>query len=252
VTAVVLTYHAIEDGPRPLCIEPALFAEHAAAIAASGARCLTVRELGMALGDGALPEKAVAITFDDGCESVVTNAAPVLAEHGLRATVFAVAGHLGGTNDWPGQRGSAPPLRLASGQQLADLAAQGFEIGSHGYAHAPLNEISADAAAREIEESKAALEAAVGTELTSFAWPYGAEPEPEAARLIRAGYLAACTTNMARVGPDSDVLALPRVDAYYLRRPELLRRVLEGARDEYLRLRAIAARARRLFWKDYE
>ena len=48
------------------------------------------------------------------------------------------------------------------------------------------------------------------------------------------------------------MLALPRVDAYYLRRPELLRRVLEGARDEYLRLRAIAARARRLFWKDYE
>ena len=28
--------------------------------------------------------------------------------------------------------------------------------------------------------------------------------------------------------------------------------VLEGARDEYLRLRAIAARARRVFWKDYE
>ena len=88
--------------------------------------------------------------------------------------------------------------------------------------------------------------------MTSFAWPYGAEPEPEAARLIRAGYLAACTTSLARVGQDSDVLALPRVDAYYLRRPELLRRVLEGARDEYLRLRAIAARTRRLFRKDYE
>ena len=89
-----------------------------------------------------------------------------------------MAGHLGGTNDWPGRRGSAPPLRLASGHHLAELALHGFEIGSHGYAHAPLNGVSADAAAREIEESKAALEAVVGTEVTSFAWPYGAEPEP--------------------------------------------------------------------------
>jgi peptidoglycan/xylan/chitin deacetylase (PgdA/CDA1 family) len=252
MTAVILTYHAIEDGPRPLCIEPALFGQHAAAIAASGAACLTVRELGAAIRDEALPERAVTITFDDGCESVVTNAAPVLAEHGLRATVFAVAAHLGGTNDWPGQRGSAPRLRLASAEGLRVLAAQGFEIGSHGYDHAALTDVSADTAAREIEESKARLEAAVGAEVTSFAWPYGAEPEPEAARLIRAGYLVACTTAMARVGPESDVLALPRVDAYYLRRPELLRRVLEGARDEYLRLRAVAARARRLFRKDWE
>ena len=53
-------------------------------IADSGATCLTVRELGMALRDGALPERAVAITFDDSCESVVTNAAPVLAGHGLQ------------------------------------------------------------------------------------------------------------------------------------------------------------------------
>jgi peptidoglycan/xylan/chitin deacetylase (PgdA/CDA1 family) len=252
MTAVILTYHAIEEGPKPLCMEPGLFRQHAVAIAASGATCLTVHELGAALRAGALPERAVAITFDDGCESVAANAAPVLVEHALRATVFAIAGRLGGTNDWPGQRGSPPHLELASAEQLAELAVQGFEIGSHGYSHAALTDVSSATAALEIEESKAVLEAAVGSEVTSFAWPYGAEPEPEAARLIRAGYLAACTTVLARVGSESDPLALPRVDAYYLRRPELLRRVLEGARDEYLRLRAVAARARRLFRKDYE
>jgi peptidoglycan/xylan/chitin deacetylase (PgdA/CDA1 family) len=252
MTGVILTYHAVENGPRPLCIEPALFAEHAAAIAASGATCLTVRELGAALRDGALPERAVAITFDDGCESAATNAAPILAEHGLRATVFCVAGHLGQANDWPGQRGSTPSLRLASAEQLAELARQGFEIGSHGYAHAALSDISPSDATREIDDSKVALEAAADVPVSSFAWPYGARPGAEPTRLIRAGYLAACTTAMARVGPDADPLSLPRVDAYYVRRPELLRSVLEGARDEYLRLRAVAARARRLFRKDYE
>jgi peptidoglycan/xylan/chitin deacetylase (PgdA/CDA1 family) len=251
VTAVILTYHAIENGPTPLCIEPELFGEHAAAIAASGATCLTVHELGAALRDGALPERAVTITFDDGCASVVTNAAPLLADHGLRATVFCVAGHLGETNEWPGQRGSAHSLRLASAEQLAELSGRGFEIGSHGYTHAALSDISPSQAAREIEDSKTALEAVARASVTSFAWPYGARPAAEPARLIKAGYLAACTTAMARVGPDSDPLGLPRVDAYYVRRPERLRSVLEGARDEYLRLRAIAARARRLFRKDY-
>jgi peptidoglycan/xylan/chitin deacetylase (PgdA/CDA1 family) len=252
MSAVILTYHAVEAGPEPLCIEPALFREHAAAIAASGAECLTVHELGEALRLGKLPERAVAITFDDGCESVVTNAAPLLAEHGLRATVFCVAGYLGRTNDWPGQRASAHRLRLASGDALAELARAGHEIGSHGYEHAALNGVSKPLAAREIESSKEALETTVGRKITSFAWPYGATPSDEVALLVASAYQAACSTILARVDDDSQVLALPRIDAHYLRRPGLLRRVLEGSLDSYLGLRALGARIRRAMWKDYE
>jgi peptidoglycan/xylan/chitin deacetylase (PgdA/CDA1 family) len=251
MSAVILTYHAVEAGPEPLCIEPALFREHAAAIAASGAECLTVHELGEALGLGKLPDRAVAITFDDGCESVVTNGAPLLAEHGLRATVFCVAGYLGRANDWPGQRASAKRLRLASGDALAELAGAGYEIGSHGYEHAALNSVSEHLAAREIAGSKEALEAIVGTEVTSFAWPYGARPSDQVARLVESAYQAACSTNLARVDDDSQVLALPRIDAHYLRRTSLLRRVLEGSLDSYLGLRALGARIRRKVWKDY-
>src|SRR5262249_23321631 len=97
---LVLTYHAVEEGTAPLCISPRLFAEHAAVIAAAGVPVLTVSELASALSAGELPPRAVAITFDDGCASVAEHAAPALAEHGLRATVFCVAGHLGGTNEW--------------------------------------------------------------------------------------------------------------------------------------------------------
>ena len=105
--------------------------------------------------------------------------------------MFAVADHLGQTNDWPGQRGSTPSLRLASAEQLAELARQGFEIGSHGYAHAALSDVSPSDATREIDDSKVALEAAAGVPVSSFAWPYGAQPGAEPTRLIRAGYLAA-------------------------------------------------------------
>jgi peptidoglycan/xylan/chitin deacetylase (PgdA/CDA1 family) len=250
MTAVILMYHAIEAGPKPLCIEPALFREHAAAISASGATCLTVRELGAALRAGELPRRAVAITFDDGCESVATNAAPVLAEHGLHATVFCVAGLLGQTNAWPRENPGRHPFRLATAAQLTRLAGEGFEIGSHGYTHVALTGIAGADVTREIEESKSTLETAVGVDVSSFAWPYGSTPSAEAVERIALTYDVACCTRIARVTPESDPLSLPRVDVHYLRRPGALRRVLEGSLDAYIGLRAFGARLRRVAWKD--
>jgi len=75
VTAVILTYHAIEDGPPPLCVDPKTFRAHLDAIGRSGAEVLTVSELVEALGGDEPPERAVAITFDDGFRSVVREAA---------------------------------------------------------------------------------------------------------------------------------------------------------------------------------
>lgn len=252
MTVVVLMYHAIEVGPRPLCIEPELFRSHAAAIAASGVPALTVSELGVALRAKELPERGVAITFDDGCESVVENAVPVLAEHGLPATIFCVAGQLGRTNDWPRPNPTRYPFRLASVAELALVGQQGFEIGSHSYTHTALTAVAGADVTREIEESKTVLEDVVGRAVTSFAWPYGAKPGEEAARRIAATYEAACSTEIARVAPDGDPYALPRIDAHYLRRTALLRRVLEGALDSYLGLRQVGARMRRAIGKGDE
>ena len=88
---------------------------------------------------GRVPARAVAITFDDGCASVARTAAPLLAERGLTATVFCVAGHLGGRNDWPTQHDRMPSLALAGADELVELHRAGVEIGAHGVAHAPLD-----------------------------------------------------------------------------------------------------------------
>jgi peptidoglycan/xylan/chitin deacetylase (PgdA/CDA1 family) len=250
MTVVVLMYHAIERGPRPLCIEPELFRSHVAAIAASGVPALTVSELGSTLRATELPERGVAITFDDGYESVVENAVPVLAEHGLKATIFCVAGQLGRTNDWPRANPVRHPFRLASAAELARVGGQGFEIGSHSYTHTALTRVRGAEVTREIEESKNVLQNAVGSTVTSFAWPYGAEPSEEAAQRIAAMYEVACSTEIARVGLGADPYALPRIDAHYLRRTALLRRVLDGALDTYLGLRKIGARVRESVRKD--
>lgn len=250
--ALILTYHAVEDGPPPLCLAPELFAAHLDAIVAAGARTLTVAELAGELREGRSLDGAVALTFDDGFASVAEHAAPAMRARSLRGTVFCVAGHLGGRSDWPGQPSRAPRRALASADQLAELAAAGFEIGAHGVAHRVLAGLHDPAALREeVAGARDLLEERTGAPVTSFAYPYGLVPDGAGRDLVARTYSAACTTALRRAGPDADLHALPRVDAHYLRRPERLARALRGDASAYLRLRRAGARARRAVTRDH-
>jgi peptidoglycan/xylan/chitin deacetylase (PgdA/CDA1 family) len=249
--ALILTYHAVEPGPRPLCLEPALFRAHLEVIAASGARALTISQLAAALRAGELPDPAVAITFDDGAASVARAAAGPMRELGLTGTVFCVAGYLGGRNDWPSQPRRSPLLRLAGREELAELSRRGWEIGSHGLRHAPLDGGSREVAEEEVAGSRRRLEETLDRPVTSFAYPYGLTGAGPARSLVAETYEAACAGRLAHLRSDSDLLALPRVDAHYLRRPALLRRALTGSGRWYLRARRTGARARRAAVADH-
>lgn len=251
MSVLVLTYHAIEPGPAPLFVAPRLFAAHLDAIAASGARTLTVSEVAAGLRAGTLPERGVALTFDDGFASVARTAAPLLAERGMAATVFCVAGHLGGRNDWPTQPGRVPVRPLADADDVRRLAQAGLEIGSHGTVHAPLDAIDAAGARREVVDSRAALEQASGTAVRVFASPYGLRPAPAVRELVAETYDAACAGWIGRVAPGADPHDLPRLDVHYVRRPALLRRAAAGGLGPYFVLRRTGARIRRLAWSDH-
>ena len=182
--ALIVTYHAIEEGSSPLCIEPSLFRRHLDCLAELGATTVTVAELAAWLQAGKLPPLAVAITFDDGCASAVRVAAPLLAERGQKATFFCVAGHMGGANDWPTQTTGIPRLELAAADELAELSALGFEIGAHGMDHTPLRGLSDADLDRQIREPRAKLEDAISTDVRCLAYPYGAMPDAAAAQVV--------------------------------------------------------------------
>lgn len=252
MSVLILMYHGVEQREGPLFVDPSLFAAHADAITASGLPVLTMGEIGDLLQAGRLPDHAVALTFDDGFVSVMEEAAPILTQRGLRATVFCVAGRLGGTNDWPSALPGAPAVALAGAADLTRLAdGGGFEIGAHGMDHAPLDTHDPDEIRREVCDAKAVLEQAVGRQVRSFAYPYGATPTPEAHASVSRTYLTACTTRIGRVHNGSNPHALPRLDAHYVRSPRLLRAALEGRANAYLALRRLAAGARRRVRRDY-
>ena len=249
--ATILTYHAIDAGPAPLWLHPDVFRKQMEVVCNSGLEVVTVAQLAERLRTRSLTSPTVTITFDDGFRSVAANAAPILLGLGLTATIFCVAGRLGARSDWRSAHADAHTAELSDAAELVRLAEQGFEIGAHGMQHEPLVGDDGAVLREEIVLSRDVLQTRVGVSVVSFAYPYGAGPSPAAARLVKETYAAACTTVLDEAGGSSDPHALPRLDAYYVRRPELLERALAGTLGSYLRWRRLGARARRLVKRDY-
>ena len=138
-----------------------------------------------------VPERSVALTFDDGYRDFLEDVAPVLEEYGFSATIFLVADRVGETNAWDARHGD-PPRPLLSWKEAADLASQGIVLGSHGRTHRPLPGLSDKDLLEEIAGSKAILEDRLGLEVAHFSYPHGLFDDRCLASLQAAGYRSAC------------------------------------------------------------
>ncbi len=97
----ILTFHRVNDENDPFlpAISTAVFAARIAYIARHY-RVLTVEDLVERVRQGTVPRNALALTFDDGYRDNLSHAAPILAQHGLPATIFLATGYIG-TPDVP-------------------------------------------------------------------------------------------------------------------------------------------------------
>jgi peptidoglycan/xylan/chitin deacetylase (PgdA/CDA1 family) len=138
---------------------------------------------------------SVAITFDDGLESVAENAAPVLDRLGVSATVFVVADRLGAVPEW-GKAYYAPHERVMSEEQLRGLPKL-ISVGSHTLTHPDLTAVSDERAAKEIAGSRQKLEALLDRPVLHFAFPYGSFNPATVHRCRAAGYERVFTTEPA-------------------------------------------------------
>lgn len=244
-TAVpILTYHSLDDSGSVISVAPSAFREHMGSLRDKGFSGISLgRLLDAWEGRAPLPARPAVLTFDDAFRNFGEAARPVLEAAGFSATVFAVAGRCGGTNDWPGQLARVPRLPLLSAAELRDLAGAGFEIGSHGLTHAALDGLSADEAEREVVGSKRALEDALGRPVEVLAYPYG-RTSAGVRGLAAAHYRASCGIELGAAGAGHDRHELPRIDVYYLRRPGLFRTLGTPLGRGYLALRGLGRRLR--------
>jgi len=160
----------------------------------------------------------VLLTFDDGYRQHLIGAAlDLVRDLGLRPTVFMLAAGVDPALGLPqrlvrSQRDDAKPLVDAT--ELRAAVAAGWFVGSHTSTHWDCASGGADDLAREIGGSKAILEDCLGTEVRTFAFPWG-KPEnvsPNAYDAVRtSGYRAAFTTVRGRIAHrPASALDLPR------------------------------------------
>jgi peptidoglycan/xylan/chitin deacetylase (PgdA/CDA1 family) len=113
----------------------------------------------------------------------------------------------------------------------------GIEFGSHTVNHPNLVERPWAEIKVELNDSKVAIEQALGEPVKSFGYPY-AFPQAEGAYvkrfrelLVETGYASCVTTQIGRARPSDDLLRLPRLPANSADDSALLEAKLAGAYD---------------------
>ena len=211
----ILTYHHTEQAPpkgfalRSLWVSPSSFATQMQWLARLGYTGLGMSEL-MPYLRGEKKGKVVGITLDDGYQSNLLHALPILKNMGFSATCYVVSGKLGQHNAWDEALGMAQAA-LMGVEEMRTWVDAGMEVGSHTCSHADLNQISLAEARQELLQSKSDLENLLQKPVTQFCYPYGHFSPEHESLVSQSGYVAATTTHRGRACTTDRMTALPRV-----------------------------------------
>lgn len=200
----ILLYHSVGRRDHEMNVTPDAFRTQMAWLAG---QCTPITLLQALEGrDG------VAVTFDDGYLDNLTEAAPILLEYGIPATVYVVAGRLGGFLDHDSPDASA---RLMTWDQVRELESMGVTIGAHTLTHARLSQCSDTRQHNEIVDCARTMEDHLQHPIESFAYPFGtsADFDGRSRQLVRdAGYQCACSARYGvNVSGRRDPWALRRI-----------------------------------------
>lgn len=151
-----------------------------------------------------LGDEGVSITFDDAYASFF-EAFEVLQGRGLPVTLFVPSGKLGGRNDWDAS--TSCDTRLMTRAQVAELAARGVEIASHGHMHVDLTKVPGGEARADLTASVETLAEITGRRPRFLAYPWGRHNRAVRALAAEAGFEAAYAVN----APSGDRFGIERV-----------------------------------------
>ncbi len=146
-----------------------------------------------------LPQKSIAITFDDGYEDNYTIAFEILKKYNFKATIYLVVDRF--NNDWSihrkrsnlsGELKNEPKLK---DEEIKKMIESGLiEIAAHSMTHQNFIKLTMDKTLIEIEKSKNEIEKTFNIKCKSFAYPFGLYKENDWKLAQKAGFNSAVTT----------------------------------------------------------
>lgn len=238
----ILFYHRISDERDDFAVSRARFLQQMDFLTAESYQVLGVTEAFDLLAAGNLPERTIALNFDDGYRDVAEHALPVLAERGFRATVFIVTGAADETVSFHWYRRQPP---LLTWTDIVELDGQGqLRFEAHSATHANLTALPTEVARAEIVDSKRTLENRLGRPVEAFCYPGGFVGPRERKLVADAGFRLAvsCEQGINRADADRFALSRQQIDP----RDSLLdfRAKLGGGHDSPLPLQGLYRRWR--------
>lgn len=182
VIVPILMYHHVELNPidSNYRVSASKFEDELRLMRDWGYSSITTTMLVNAITQGAdLPPRPVIITFDDGNLDNYTVAWPIMQKYGFTGVLYIVSNRLQADG-------------YMNATQIKEMAAAGWEVGSHSLSHPSLTAgLDPEVIRREIVESKTQLEAALGVPVLTFAYPFGNAGNTPVDYVKFAGYIAA-------------------------------------------------------------
>lgn len=181
VTVPILLFHRIDVSPidSRYYVPPELFDKELKVLHDWDYTTITTTMLVQAITMGReLPPHPILITFDDGHLDNYENAFPIMKKYGFTGVLYIVGNYIG-ANDY------------LTKEQILEMHAAGWEVGSHSMRHLDLTTLSPDDQRREIVGSKEKLEQLLGIDILTFAYPFGARNSSVTDYVRFAGYIAA-------------------------------------------------------------
>ncbi len=227
---VFFLYHELALPDRPPChrepgytryvVSASDFRGHMEDLAHEGWRAMNVTQAMQSLNDESitgkrLAGKSVCVTFDDGCETDLLSAAPILQEFGFNATFYITIGFLGK----PG---------YLSEPQVRSLSKLGFEIGCHSVTHPYLTDIDDALLRDETAGAKDRLEQITGASVEHFSCPGGRWDRRVIAAVKAAGFRTMATSRTGLNFAGTDPFRLTRVAVLSGTSVEVFRRECRG------------------------
>jgi peptidoglycan/xylan/chitin deacetylase (PgdA/CDA1 family) len=245
----ILTFHAVDDRRSVISIRPEIFQRGMERLHQCGFRSLSLTKAADYLRRGTpFPDRSFGITFDDGYQSVYEKAFPVLSHYGMSATVFLTVGN----KDMDRHAGRLPSIEdrsMLSWDEMGEMRRYGIDFGAHTLTHPDLTCLSQSQITVEVCDSKAIIEDKLGVPVSSFAYPYG-RYDNQSREIVSQCFECACTDRLGLVKAGSDMFALERADAYYLRRNGLFYIMTTPLFPYYIRACNIPRSIRRAIYKD--
>ncbi len=164
----ILCYHQIRpykpnDSPtaKAYIVPPDMFKDQMKALHDSGYQTILPDQLKNYLLSGeSLPDKAVLISFDDGCDEQYEITKEILDPYKMKAAYFIMTVAINRPN-------------YMKAEQIKALSEAGHSIGLHTWDHNNVKKYQGEDWLKQIEKPKAALEKITGKPVEHFAYPFG-------------------------------------------------------------------------------